>query len=227
MKNRKTLPTSRQQARRRGLIALVLALLLLFTLLLRYYSTLTPTQVIRTAEASVGVDRTHILEQRTEGGITFTLSRNDEILMVTSYSPKVRQSTDVGQPLLAVDLTHGTDVAAFGAAWPQESRPIYDSAQGETTDAEEPAHGLQCAGIITGYPEATTVRLCRTSDWYLDVLDTEILEAEDHTRYFWVSSLPSSASDYYDSIILLDQAGHFLWFCNLTKDFAGSIVPTS
>lgn len=131
MKNRKTLPTSRQQARRRGLIALVLALLLLFTLLLRYYSTLTPTQVIRTAEASVGVDRTHILEQRTEGGITFTLSRNDEILMVTSYSPKVRQPTDVGQPLLAVDLTHGTDVAAFGAAWPQESRPIYDSAKGK------------------------------------------------------------------------------------------------
>lgn len=225
MKNQKTLPTSRQRARRRGLIVLVLALLLLFTLLFRYYSTLTPTQVIRTAEASVGVERTHILEQRTEGGITFTLSRNDEILMVTAYSPKIQRSTDaLRQPFLAVDLTHGTDGAACGAAWPQG---IDNSTQGETTDAEEAVLGLQYAGILTGYPEATTVRLCHASDWYLDVLDTEILEAEDHTRYFWVSSLPSSASDDYDTILLLDQAGHFLWFYDLNKGSGGAIAPTS
>lgn len=205
MKGKKPLPSQQWLALRRGLVVLGLVLVCAVGWCSSRLSLLTPSLVVRSAEQNIACGPTEVLEERKDQGETFLLSQNAAVVMLNVFSPAL-WTCDLlpGQPLFAVDRTKLTNPAAIGE---------YQFYDGETQRGY-----LHVAGVLTGCPEAVTVRLCLPEIPHTPAAETPVLESPDGIRYFWYHA-PIGAEGFlpgYTTALLLDEAGKALADCPIT-----------
>src|SRR5699024_3052827 len=143
----KKLRTRRQIALRRILAAILCLLALVGLSLLSKLPYLSPSSAIAAAERELACGPTEVLAQRREGEATFLLSWNDQVLLANMVSPAFwRGNILPGQPLYYADRTRDAQqgIAAAGFRFYNQ-----DTRQGWG----------QWAGLVTGWPEAVSVRL--------------------------------------------------------------------
>ena len=205
MRRKKALPTQRRLAQRRGLVILCLALLCAVGWCFLNRSVLTPSLVIRNAERHLACGPTERLAQRKEQGETFLLSQNDNVLMLNLFSPALWTSNlRPGQPLFSVERTKVSGPAAVG--------------EYQFHDGRAQRGDLHVAGILTGCPEAVSVRLCLPERPGTPSAEVSILENAEGIRYFWYYE-PHKTEEFlpgYTTALLLDKAGVPLASCPIT-----------
>lgn len=206
MKKKKALPTRKQKTIRRCLLAAgVMILVLLLRLAFMIH---TPTQALRMAEHYTNAGKTEVIAQKRYGNVTFYLSENDTIFMVTAFQPQLGlQQVNWGHPEIALDRTQENVPALAGTS------SLFDSRTGQ--------YWTFISGVVN-MEEAVSVRACTDTDHYLDVMDGEIFESERGIRYFWfwqdapleetdgmvtVSKDLSKDLSHYTQVLLLDENG--------------------
>ena len=202
MKKKKALPTRKQKTIRRCLLAAgVMILVLLLRLAFMIH---TPTQDLRMAEHYTNAGKTEVIAQKRYGNVTFYLSENDTIFMVTAFQPQLGlQQVNWGHPEIALDRTQENVPALAGTS------SLFDSRTGQ--------YWTFISGVVNR-KDAVSVRACTEFDHYVDVMDVEILVSESGTRYFWLwQEAPLEETDgwisfsedlsHYSQILLLDEHG--------------------
>lgn len=202
MKKKKALPTRKQKMIRRCLLA---AGVLILVLVLRLaFMPHTPAQVLRMAEHYTNAGETEVIAQKRYGDMTFYLSENDTVFMVTAFRPQLGlRQVNWGHPKMALDRTQ-ENVPALAGIYHD-----YDTRTGQ--------EWIFISGVVNR-KDAVSVRACTEFDHYVDVMDVEILVSESGTRYFWLwQEAPLEETDgwisfsedlsHYSQILLLDEHG--------------------
>lgn len=164
--------TRRQRAIRRGLGAVVLLLVTLAISLAFPLHPFTPAQAMDTAARRHGALETQPVAQRTFQGVTFTLSANDQLLLLSAYAPDQQGGWEnSGQGTPAAQRTR-EDGPLWAVTW---------------SLADPEGDYLQLAGL-TELDEAVTARAklpCNDPAQPPLRLETEVLTGEGGQRYFW------------------------------------------
>lgn len=163
---------------------------------------------VRSAETKHGTRETQILAQQTVHGITYTLSCNENTLLVTPFRFSLwpAREWNQGYPELLLDLT-------------TEPGPVQAAAHAYTNNKDGWAH-TQVAGLVD-VPEAVSVSARIPSDSQDKPLTGKIDTAPNGQRYFWLwdENIPDPALHRYGtaSLDLMAQNGTVLgtyeFFC--------------
>lgn len=190
MRKTKKRPTRRQKARRWCLAALGLGAACLALLCFLYYPMLSPTAAIHLSEKNTSAGKTELVTEVRSGDIRFLLSKNENILMVTPFSPAGRSHLAwMSWPLMAVDLSQESKPAVSFHLSPSEDQPGY----------------VLCLGVVEDRPQAVTARIIANAG-SPHAYSVPIQETQDHLRYFWFCqtySDPAESSHYGISDIAL------------------------
>lgn len=205
MKGTKHFPSQRRLALRRGLVVLGLVLVCGAGWCCSHLSRLTPALVVRSAEQTLACGPTEVLAERRDQGETFLLSQNHAVVMLNVFSPAFWTADLLpGQPLFAVDRTKVTGPAAAG--------------EYQFYDGEAQRGYLHVAGVLTGCPEAVSVRLCLPEIPDTPWAEVPVLESTDGVRYFWYREAtgPEGFLPGFTTVLLLGPTGETLASCPIT-----------
>ena len=211
---RKLHRTQKQRTLCRAVVTLLLLVLFWACLLWQNHPVFTAEGAVRSAETKHGTGETRILAQQTVHGITYTLSCNENTLLVTPFRFSLWPAGEwnQGYPELLLDLT-------------REPGPVQAAAHAYTNNKGGWSH-TQAAGLVD-VPEAVSVSARIPSDSQDAPLTGEICTALNGQRYFWLwdEASPDPALHRYGtaSLDLLDQNGRVLgtyeFFCGTSTSF--------
>ena len=211
----KKLRTRRQIALLRIRAVMLCRLVLVGLSVLRKLPELSPSSAIAAAEQDLACGPTEVLAQRQEGEATSLLSWNDQVLLANMVSPAFwRGRLLPGQPLYCADRTQDAQqgIAAAGFRFYNQ-----DTRQGWG----------QWAGLVSGWPEAVSVRL--TGPEAPELMEADLQPTGEGDQYYRVHSpyTGECLCPAYTQITLLDEAGHALTTAPITNPEHFTIISPS
>lgn len=184
---KRKLPTQRQNTFRWVAAALLLLLLTTAFDLWTSHPVFYQEQALRSAETWLGTGETEVLATREADGVTYTLSWNEDALLMTPFRFSLRPTQwNSGEPLLALAL---------------DGSPVQATFRDNGTE-------VQIIGV-TSLPEAVSVTVYDPDHPDTPPLQADICQASNGVRYFWFWGNPPSALP--TSLDLLDANGNILF----------------
>lgn len=182
-------PTQRQNTFRWMAAALLLLLLMTAFDLWQSHPVFSQEQALRSSETWLGTEETQVLATREADGVTYTLSWNEDTLLMTPFRFSLRPTRwNSGEPLLALALD-------------QDAPPVQATFLDNGTE-------LQIVGIVP-LPEAVSVTAYTPDHPDIPPLQSDICQAPNGVRYFWFWGNPPPALP--TSLDLLDANGNILF----------------